>query len=120
MWDEHPRRVSSILLEAECRTVLRRAVMSGVKLPRGWLARQEATLSQWLDAVTLRIVDQGIVERLALEPTLGACRTLDALHLATALELKDQIGPDLTLCTLDADQATTARSLGMRVADPKG
>lgn len=114
-WDEHPRRVSSVLLEAECRTVLRRAAKSGAKLPRGWLARQETTLAEWLDAVTLRIVDRSIVERLAIESALGGCRTLDALHLATALELRDQLGPELVLCTLDAEQASLAATLGLRV-----
>ncbi len=115
-WDEHPRRVSSVLLEAECRTVLRRAAKSGARLPRGWLARQERTLAEWLDAVTLRIVDRGIVERLAIESALGGCRTLDALHLATALELRDHLGPGFVLCTLDAEQASLAAALGLQVA----
>ena len=95
--------------------MLRRAAKSGAKLPRGWLARQETTLAEWLDALTLRIVDRGIVERLAIESALGGCRTLDALHLATALELRDQLGPELVLCTLDAEQASLAATLGLRV-----
>jgi predicted nucleic acid-binding protein len=114
-WDAHPRRVSSVLLEAECRTVLRRAARSGARLPRGWLARQEATLAEWLDAVTLRIVDRSVIERLAIESALCGCRTLDALHLATALELRDHVGPELVLCTLDAEQAALAATLGLRV-----
>jgi hypothetical protein len=39
-------------------------------------------------------------------------KTLDALHVATALLLSERRGLDLTFATHDAQQATAARALG--------
>jgi predicted nucleic acid-binding protein len=116
LWDGHPRRVSSSLLELESRTVLRRAERaSGPSGPRGWLGERERMLSSWLDSVALRIVDRAVTNRLAAEPLHGTGRTLDAVHLATALLLRDHLGPDLVVCTFDGGMAAAARALGFVV-----
>jgi predicted nucleic acid-binding protein len=116
LWDAHPRRVSSLLLEAECRTVLRRAARSAPgRLPDGWLVDRERLLDSWLLGIHLRTIDRAVAERLAAEPGLGACRTLDAVHLATALLLRDHLGSGLVLCTFDLEQAAAARELGFVV-----
>lgn len=116
LWDGHVRRASSLLLVAECRTVLRRAARAaGGALPDGWLRQREQQLGSWLDGVALHAVDRSIVDRLGAEPALGGRRTLDALHLATALKLRDLVGPTLVLCTFDHGLAAAARSLAFLV-----
>ncbi len=117
LWDAYPRRLGSVLIEAECRTVLRRAARArAAKASARWLRRAESHLEEWLGQITLREVDRAVVDRLGSEPRLGGCRTLDALHLATALEYRDRLGGTLRVLTFDDDLAAVARDLGLAVA----
>lgn len=116
LWDAHPRRLGSVLIEAECRTVLRRAARArAAKASARWLRRAESHLEEWLQQITLRDVDRAVVDRLGAEPRLGSCRTLDALHLATAMEYRDRLGDAIWVFTLDHDLGTTAREFGFLV-----
>lgn len=59
-------------------------------------------------------LDEGLAERAAgLEPV--GLRSLDAIHLASALALGDELD---AFVTYDARQADAARSLGLTVAAP--
>ena len=111
LWAAH-RRVSSVLLAAECRTVLRRAARAGVLAD---LAGAERDLDTSLAQLPLHVVDSAVLERLAATPQLGACRTLDALHLATALTLRDRLGRGLVVATFDQGMAEVGRDLGLPV-----
>jgi len=53
----------------------------------------------------------------ALDPFPAPIRTLDALHLASAVFLKDR-DPKLVLATYDRTQAAVASALGIRVLRP--
>jgi len=114
IWDGHPRRLTSILFEAECRTVLRRADRAG-RLALG-LPEFERDLSQALTQVSLHDLERGVLDRLASLPELGSCRTLDAVHLATAVLLRERLGT-LLFATFDRDLARCARGLGFAVLD---
>ena len=52
----------------------------------------------------------------ALEPFPKPVRTLDALHLASAMFLRER-GHDLTIATFDARMATAAMSMGLGLFD---
>src|SRR5512143_3432564 len=82
LWHGETERVSSVLLEVECATVLRRAVPSR--------ARQgaEERLSLALQEVTIKSVDHEVAAIVRATPELSRCRTLDAVHLATALHFR--------------------------------
>ena len=56
----------------------------------------------------------------ALEPFAKPVRTLDALHLSTALVLRERRAQDIAFATHDAQQATAARALGFQVVGVKG
>jgi hypothetical protein len=51
----------------------------------------------------------------AAQPFPTAIRTLDAIHLATALVWKEQSGKDLTMATHDRALAIGATAMGLRV-----
>jgi len=59
-------------------------------------------------------LDAGIAERAALLEPVGL-RSLDAIHLASALALGDELD---AFITYDAHQADAARALGLTVAAP--
>jgi hypothetical protein len=65
------------------------------------------------------LVDRAVVDALAAEPRLGQCRTLDALHLATAADLRARWGAPLAVCTLDAEMTRSATALGFEVLAPE-
>lgn len=67
-----------------------------------------------LDSITLIEISTAIVEAAArLDPT--SLRSLDAIHLATALELGDDLE---ALVTYDDRLASAARSVGLAVVAP--
>jgi len=55
------------------------------------------------------------IQRRAADPFPNTIRTLDAIHLATALLIRETEQPDLVFATHDRQQAQVARSLGFGV-----
>jgi predicted nucleic acid-binding protein len=98
------RRISSVLARAE---VLRTARILG----RGPLRVARAVLRR----MELVSIDPDLLERAAFldPPTL---RTLDAIHLATALLMGDQLSE---VVTYDQRMIDAAEVLGVQVASPR-
>lgn len=98
----HPRQVSSLIALVE----VRRAALGA--------SIEAAAVVAALDALTLIPVDMAIATR-AAEVGPPRLRSLDAIHLATAMEL----GSDLeALVTYDHRLASAARALGLPVSSP--
>jgi uncharacterized protein len=55
-----------------------------------------------------------ILRRAAL-PMPTVVKTLDAIHLASALLFQERTGDSLTFATHDLQQATCARALGFKI-----
>ena len=100
-----PERVTSVVSAVEVPRAVRRA---------GADARSLRRADRVLDRLGLVELDAPVRARAAaLEPAV--LRTLDAIHIATALEL----APDVeTLITYDRRQARSARSAGLAVIAP--
>lgn len=70
----------------------------------------------WLEGIALLPLDDSVLEEAAsLEPPV--LRSLDAVHLATALSVRDEIG---ALFTYDEPLAAAAADAGLDVARPAG
>jgi hypothetical protein len=100
-----PDRLSSVLAEVECRRTLRRIEAP----PTAW-----SRADQVLGGLTLIRFDDALL-RLATHVGLPLLRSLDALHLATALSIGDY--PDAFI-TYDERRADAARKLKLRVVQP--
>lgn len=99
-WDGY---VSSALLSVEA---IRACARYGVEYGR------EA--SAWLEGVTLLPMDGSVLgEAALLEPP--AVRSLDAIHLATALSVREDLG---VFVTYDQRLADAARQAGLPVTQP--
>ncbi len=110
LWEDHKVRVSSILLEIECLIVIRRfGRQFEERLPEGWLPAKENQLQKALGAVTLRGIDSVIVEIIRHEPLLSQCRSLDAIHLATALYFQRNSDDPCYFFTFDSTLDGVAR-----------
>ncbi len=116
LWDNEPERVSSVLTEAECVTVLRRvAKAQPAELAEAFLDARLEMLDRYLDGISLMGFDGEIARCLREEARLGACRTLDAVHLATAILIREQSQTTLALCSQDARMRRVAADLGFAV-----
>ena len=96
--------VTSRLAVVECRRTARRFL-------RG---RQLQTLEQVLEAIYLIEITPAILERAGIAEPPGL-RSLDAIHLATALSIDE---PSLDIITYDRRFAEAASASGLRVVQP--
>lgn len=110
-WPSIERAVSSALAQAECSRTLDRLRQRGA-LPTAAFAKAASSLRNILGAVDqLRITDS--VLRRAGEPFASPLGTLDAIHLASALLLREAEGLDgLVFVTHDVELSMGARLLG--------
>ena len=99
----HPRRFTNRVAMVEVTRAVRRLPMS-----------REAPVGDAFDGVTVVDLDPTIAQRAGIvEPV--ALRSLDAIHLASALELGEELD---AFVTYDARQASAARELGLSVESP--
>jgi len=100
-----PDWVSSQLAAVECRRALKR-----VQAPAAFRARADQVLA----SITLVRIDESVL-RLAESVGPRTLRTLNAIHVATAVSLGDH--PE-AFYTYDGRQADAARRLGLTVRRP--
>jgi predicted nucleic acid-binding protein len=105
--------VSSELLVIESLRTIDRLRLQGA-LSTEQAASRRATVTEWLEAVDLVLVQRPVLAR-ASEPFPTPLGTLDALHLATALVWQDRTRQELVLATHDRDLALAARTFGIKV-----
>lgn len=65
-------------------------------------------------SLSVLAVTNAVLER-ASRPMPTTVRTLDAIHLASAAVIRDEMLPDLVFATHDRQQAIAARVLGFEV-----
>ncbi len=75
------------------------------------VAEAREQLGRIEDAIAAVTLSRAILERAAL-PMATAVKTLDAIHLASAMLLGERRGLELSFATHDPQQARAARALG--------
>ncbi len=111
-WGRIGEPISSELIRIECLRTLDRARLQG-RLEDSVLARVRSDVLEIIDAFTLVRLDDRIKSR-AAEPFPTLVRTLDSLHLASALIMRES-GLDLSMATHDHELAVAAEALGFDV-----
>ena len=112
-WGDWPRVHSSELLGVEARRVIDRLRIEG-RLRDAALVTLHRELSTIEEAVATVRITRTVLHRASL-PMATPTGTLDAIHIATALMLRERFGDDVVFATHDAQQATAAGTLGFRV-----
>ena len=111
-WPKVTRALSSELIRVEClRTVDRARIQLG--LDEGDVAEKRADVLGRLQAFDLVRIDARVLER-AAEPFPTLVRSLDAIHLATAILARKDV-PELVFATHDGNLANAARAEGFSV-----
>ena len=112
IWPTITNAVSSELIRLEClRTIDRARVRLGLEDAR--IARYRADVLEAVDTFTLVALNSVVLER-ASEPFPTALGSLDAIHLASALLARDNIG-DLAFATHDDELGMAAQATGFQV-----
>lgn len=111
-WGRIDRAIASELIQVEALRALDRArVLRRIDDPT--LADRRAAILATVAALELVPLDNQILDR-AGEPFPTSLGTLDALHLATALAVREQVA-DLVMATHDEALGIAARSMGLPV-----
>jgi predicted nucleic acid-binding protein len=101
-WQNASIRVSSILLRIETVVSLRRTYeFYKNKLDDNWLVEKVKILDEYLNEVNYRIIGTKIEREIYLKKELSKCRSLDAIHIATALKFREMNNVDIVLYTFD-------------------
>lgn len=107
-----PVRVASWLMAVEVPVVLRRA-LHGVPAGEGFLVRALQRFDMDVRGIALYDGMPEVAARVRADARLSRCRSSDAVHLATALQLQEETGHPVTLATFDARLAEVARAVGV-------
>jgi predicted nucleic acid-binding protein len=111
-WGRIEHAVSSELIRVECLRTLDRARIHD-RLDDRLVAERRAGLLEAIEAIELVALDRPVLER-AAEPFPISVGTLDALHLARALAVRDRFDA-LTFATHDDRLALAASAMGFAV-----
>lgn len=115
LWNNAHIRVSSLLLRLETITVLRRTYEHNkAKLSSVWLSKKTNELHEFLQEVNIRIIDEDIEKIMTLKKQIAKCKTLDAIHIATAIEFSKLVPPkEFAIHTFDKEMLSLAKTLKM-------
>lgn len=112
MWSRITTAVASELIRLECLRTIDRARIR-FHLADEEVASRRAAVLEAIDAFVLVPIQPIVLER-AAEPFPTLLGSLDAIHLASALLVRDRF-EDLVLATHDDALALAARAVGFRV-----
>ncbi len=107
------RRLTSTISEVECLCAVDAARWQGDLDDSQWGDRRAQVYEQ-LRRMHRVVLTRSVLER-AGQPLPVPLRALDAIHLATALSIREQQDERLVFATHDRRQAQVARALGFEV-----
>jgi len=112
-WRQIDRGVSSALIATESlRTLDRLRIRAGLSDTE--TARRRATILNLVDSLELVEIDSIVLDR-AAQPMPTGLGTLDAIHLASALLWKDELGLAPVMATHDTALGLAAQAHGLTV-----
>lgn len=115
-WARIKQPISSELVRVEClRTIDRARIVIG--LSDDAIADRRAALLETIDTFAIVPVTTAVLER-AAEPFPTLLGTLDAIHLASALLARPEVG-GLSFATHDLELGRAAKAVGFEVLGPE-
>jgi predicted nucleic acid-binding protein len=116
IWNQKNDVVCSILTAIEATIVLRRFYKSNKsKLTSNWLSKNEKRLNEILSECSVVKIDDSILSIVELKKEISDCRSLDAIHIATAIFLKDKFNDsNLQFYSFDNRVKEVAKKLGLK------
>jgi len=114
-WELAELRLGSKLLLFECQVVIHRCVARmHTEVSTEWSKNAQEWLSRITKSLILHEIDDRVRITIEKTPKLGACRTLDAIHLGTALIFQSE-GATLEVSSFDARLNEAATNLELQL-----
>lgn len=113
LWKKYPIKISSLITVAECYNNLLKVKrnLKNKSQKEEWFKEKKEELDDLLKSISLRKFDQSIIEIIKIHDILSESKTLDSIHLATALEFKLQTKEKIGLLTYDHKMNQLAQKL---------
>ncbi|GBU25690.1 hypothetical protein R83H12_02345 [Fibrobacteria bacterium R8-3-H12] len=115
IWKNSKVRISSILLKFESNIVLRRNYENmRNKIGNNWLKGRLFDLKKYLDDVFCIDINEKFENSICSDyDILSKCKSLDAIHIATALDISEKYGrSEICICSFDKNMLKIAKELG--------
>jgi predicted nucleic acid-binding protein len=110
LWKNSEIKVSSILLRIETIVTLRRIYeQNKSKLDENWLGKKTKELEEYLNEINYLIIDDRIERAIYSRKELSNCKTLDAIHVSTALQYREISEDNINLYTFDVPMNNLAK-----------
>ena len=120
IWNSGKVRLGSILLSIESMNSIRRAFgFVKEKKVTSILKEKEQFCEVMLSEVSLRNIDSTIYEIIKYKKEISGCRSLDAIHIATALDFKRNSLSEIHICSTDKRLRDVAKKVGFSVLPKK-
>jgi len=118
IWRNSKVRVSSILLKFEANIVLRRNYRNiRNKIGNNWLEGRLLDLKKYLEDVFCIDVNEKLENSVSDYDTLSKCKSLDAIHLATALDISKKFHrSEIHICSFDKNMLKIAKEFGFETS----
>jgi predicted nucleic acid-binding protein len=112
-WTSIDEHISSALLRVECLRTLERLGIED-KIPDDEIARRSNEVRTVIESVRMLNITPAVLAR-AAEPFGVLLKSLDAIHLATAIEWRRQGNTDFAFATHDRQLARAAEAVGFPI-----
>jgi len=114
MWETSDFCLSSFLLRIESIISLRRYNERYIN-DNLWLTEKNNELNLILKEIHCKPVDSSIEQIIVQSKELAGCKSLDAIHIATALYFKKSSRQDIVLCSFDKNMLSIAKELNFKI-----
>jgi len=114
IWKDHQVKFSSILLKIETNiSLLRFYNRQRNKFDKIWLANKKIKLRELLNDVFFNDITETFADFTIQHDSLAACKSSDAIHLATALNARNNPNNEnIRICSFDKNMLRVAKELG--------
>jgi predicted nucleic acid-binding protein len=117
IWNSFDLRLASVLLKIETNISLKRFYKQAQhRLPGDWLQMKKDELETFLKKVVFIDISEKFADAMAENNALAGCKSLDAIHIATALHVGKRYGNEnVRVCSFDKMMVRTAQEFGFAV-----
>ncbi len=112
-WKQIDQGISSAILRVECFRAIDRLRL-GHRHSAEQISVHYQSLKEFTELIDFVSVSDAVLQK-AAEPLSSPLRTLDAIHLASAILWRDKLDSDLLFATHDRSLGLAASSFGFRV-----
>jgi len=112
IWQNNSVRVSSILFKFEMNISLRR------RIKNERLETRLQKLNKFLSDIFYKDITENLENSISRNyDILSKCKSLDAIHIATALDISEKYGrSEICICSFDKNMLKIAKELGFQYA----